>query len=225
MDETSGNRVDFKNGNDLAVEGTNAYTTGIVSNAFSFNGASCLKISDASQTGLDPTGDFSFSFWFKKISDTIPANASSIFGKDAVSNRSYWCYVNDGNPHGINFALNDTSTVSSAVNLAQGTWYHAVFTYDYVASGTSVGKCYINGSQSGSTNSTMVGPEDDLAADFQVGARQYTTSRLFLTGYVDELGFWNKVLSTAEITALYNGGAGNTLKDVPSDAVFFAAFP
>jgi hypothetical protein len=41
---------------------------------------------------------------------------------------------------------------------------------------------------------------------FGIGARP--TDPQSLNGQVDELGFWKRVLTPAERTALYNGGAG-----------------
>lgn len=33
-------------------------------------------------------------------------------------------------------------------------------------------------------------------------------------GYMDEVGIWSKVLSSTEISDLYNGGNGNTMMEV-----------
>ena len=41
---------------------------------------------------------------------------------------------------------------------------------------------------------------------------RWTVSWLFaLCNTVDELGIWNRVLSTTEISDLYNGGSGQTM--------------
>lgn len=47
----------------------------------------------------------------------------------------------------------------------------------------------------------------DSTGQFIVGARQTAD---FFTGFIDEVGFWKKVLSSTEVTYLYNSGAGRT---------------
>lgn len=42
---------------------------------------------------------------------------------------------------------------------------------------------------------------------FSIGSCNSTTDIQFVTGDIDDLGFWNRALTQAEIEALYNGGA------------------
>lgn len=224
LDEASGNRADSKGSNTLQVEsapGQAASGVGSLGDCATFDGTDdCLKITDAAQTGLDFAGDFSFSFWLKMATQTGNTGSKSLITKDAASNRSFQAFSYDEDQgvdsRKIGFYVNDTSGVFSATQLTANTWYHVVFTYDYATSGTSVMKWYINGSADGTPNTTAVGPMANLGADFQLMARQYTTSRLFCPGSLMHVGAWSKVLSQQEITDLYNSGNGNAYRDLPS---------
>jgi hypothetical protein len=45
------------------------------------------------------------------------------------------------------------------------------------------------------------------AADFSIGRRNIPAPG-YLDGTIDEVGFWKRLLTPVEMTALYNGGAG-----------------
>lgn len=47
------------------------------------------------------------------------------------------------------------------------------------------------------------------SADYTIGRRSLADA-MFMDGSVDEVGFWSRWLSNAEIAALYNGGAGQS---------------
>lgn len=74
-------------------------------------------------------------------------------------------------------------------------WNHVVFVMDIV-SGT--GKTYINGVLAATASGYPMWQYDS----------SYKLGIIYL--YVDELGFWKRALSPAEILKLYNGGAGLT---------------
>jgi len=87
-------------------------------------------------------------------------------------------------------------TVSSA-----NTWYHYVF----VADGTNI-SIYVNG---------VLRAQDSFAHDiyygtdcvFIIGGRDSANGWCF-NGRMDEIGIWNRALTTDEITELYNSGSG-----------------
>jgi hypothetical protein len=110
-----------------------------------------------------------------------------------------------GGSHHINFYRGDGTTVDEVdggTAMSINTFYMvtAVFT------GTQI-KCYLNGtSDATAVSSTRSAPTQTgsaLGAEFASG-----TYGTFLGGAVDEAGFWSRALSDAEITSLYNSGAG-----------------
>ena len=113
---------------------------------------------------------------------------------------------------------------------ATGTWHHVVITYDgdslndasFVASGQFVSKIYRDSSAGTSyriggsrlTNSTSATNSNT----FQIGASDTNTSDSFLAswyssfdGAIDEVSYWDKALSSTEVTELYNSGSAADL--------------
>ena len=100
--------------------------------------------------------------------------------------------------------------------LSTGTWFHVVMTQD----GTSP-KIYINATdrtiQSTTTDLTKwVSTLTDLNS-FDWGRYNHIGST---TGYVDakfdDIGIWNRALTSSEVTSLYNSGTGALCSTIPS---------
>lgn len=87
--------------------------------------------------------------------------------------------------------------------LSTNTWYHLVATY----SSTEGLKSYVNGvlDASVAASGTIVAP----GGTARLGATSSGLNR-YWTGYLDECGYWNRALSSGEVLALYNSGAGLT---------------
>lgn len=201
-EETSGARADSTdNNNDLTDNNTVGYATGKIDNACDFerDNSEYLSISDASQTGLDITGDFSTCFWGKFESSTYN---QGILGKyDTANQRSYGAKV-----RGSDVLFITTSNGSSVLDASESstyslaTWYYYCFTYDVSA---STGEWYKNASSLG-TDNTLTTSIFNGSSDFKISAidGDYTD------GLLDEIAIWSRLLSSAEITELYNSGAG-----------------
>ena len=85
----------------------------------------------------------------------------------------------------------------------QTTWVHVVAIYE---SGVNL-RIIVNNN----TPRTIAVSGDSRDADaITIGRRNYPGSNIYYTGYIDEVGFWNRALTTDEITSLYNGGTGIT---------------
>lgn len=165
---------------------TNLYTTVLVRASTQY-----FSILDASQTGLDPQGDFSMGCWVKMATDP---GTQEIIAKDQVLNRSYEFQMIDqgGNNMSLRFNLNNGGTIfdSAKVDFVAATWYHVAFAYHFIASGSSIGKLYVNGVLD-STVSNAVGPETDTAASFAIGNRTYVGNALPFDGKIDDCRFYN----------------------------------
>ena len=77
-------------------------------------------------------------------------------------------------------------------------------TYDGSKSSSGL-KVYINNALNTQTiiNDTLTGTISNIY-NFNIGARSNTQ---FFAGLVDEVGVWDKELSSSEVTELYNSGA------------------
>ena len=115
------------------------------------------------------------------------------------------------------FRVSRDGTASSVVNASTfglpviNTWYFIVGWHDAVHDTLNI---QINNGVVNSlayTNGVMAGG----AAKFVLGGQDGNGSSI--DGRIDEVGFWKRVLTAAERTALYNGGTGKTYPfDVPT---------
>ena len=211
LEEASGTRVDSHGSNDLADIDTVAQGTGKIGNCADMNGSSeKLRITNASQTGLDITDDISIAGWVKW--DTQDNSSQYVIASKWHSisgGRSYLFFTQSGN---LNFATSGSgnwtgNVFSEAKTFSTGTWYHLAATYD-VSAGTM--QLFVDGVQLGSDNTGMETSIYDGTADFTIGADHSTS---YTDGQFDEVGVWNKALTSTEVTALYNSGDG-----IPYDA-------
>jgi hypothetical protein len=208
LDEASGNRADSHGANTLTDVNTVGSATGIINLGADFESSSTesLTITDAAQVGLDITGDMSLSFWMN-LETAIPTagNQFEIASKTSFVSGNYgWdlYLLNNAGTQLIYFAqsANGTSFTqpSWAFSPATATWYHIVIVQDV---GTNV-TFYLNGVSQGT--GAAVASNFNNAGNFYL-ARGFSTN---LDGILDEFGIWSKALTGAEVTELYNGGAG-----------------
>ena len=87
---------------------------------------------------------------------------------------------------------------------ATGTWYFIVAWHDRDADTVNI---QVN---NGTADSAATGGTEIPATSstFYLGARPSTVPAQYHNGVIDEAGFWKRVLSADEKTALYNGGSG-----------------
>ena len=96
--------------------------------------------------------------------------------------------------------------ISTTTPSAGGGWYHVVLTFDGTGSSTEYAKLYVNGSleDTESNSSHDLNSQNNYVS---VGAKNNDgTISNYFNGQVDEVAFWNEVLTVNEISALYNSG-------------------
>lgn len=228
LDESSGNAADATgNSNTLTNNNTVTYgpTSGIINNGALFVAATSqtLSIINASQTGLNVTGDYSWSFWLKLTSlpstlatqmnlfskynrDTVPNGFDIYIGASgAEADHMVFEVVGDGVTTHLLQARVNTALVSGDL----GVWHYwtVVFqlanpaTVIWYKDGSSVAFTYVFQQITSSISSNT--------APFIIGANNNNSgSVFFLNGAMDEVGTWARQLSGSEVTQLYNGGVG-----------------
>ena len=217
LDESSGNAADSVGSNTLTNVGTATYGAGKINNGVDLEDSSVqyLTILDASQSGLDITGDFSVSMWIKLESQpATDASFSLIDKRKVLTNGQYTVLYQNPNVAGkeiINVIWRDSSdNQTSFVNpddlgLSTGTFYHIVVTATVA---TPTAAMYLNGASqtfnSAGTSATSIGDNDGA---FFLGAA--IGGAVPFDGMIDEVGIWSRVLTSGEVTELYNAGAGN----------------
>ncbi len=172
--------------------------TGIDGNAYTLDEFEQIYFNQSPIGNLSGTATESFSvqLWFKTNNS---GNA--------------WVYVfGDGTPsmtQGTGLMLETYGTLSvngnannagdflitSSAHVDDGAWHHSVVTYD---AGTTTLSLYLDGALAGSVVQEMHVVQDPGSPN----------SGIYANGTLDELAVWNKVLSSDDITSLYNGGVG-----------------
>lgn len=168
------------------------------------------SIADASQTGLDITGDMTVEAWINTES-TASGGLRAIASKwdDVAGNQRSWIFYISEFAGQYYLALYTASTGGGGDDIAasetvwlptNGVWYHVAAVYD--ASAGEV-KLYVNGSQQGSTLTNAETSLFNSTAPFQIGARNVTAVSFF-DGLIDEVRVWDDIRTTEELLANYN---------------------
>lgn len=202
LDEASGTRVDSKGGINL----TNGFmVTQIpgqkVGNSAGFSGSPILQSSSSTLQ----TGDTSFTFagWFQM---SVISYIQMPFGKTSgtYSQKEYRLQFHTSRNFDFEvYRPGGPSSVTSSVPIARGVWYFVVMWHDAVNNIVGIS---VNDTTTTSATGGNLQPASN--APFTLGTALSTTYDM--SGRIDELGFWNRVLTAQERTDLYNGGTGNT---------------
>lgn len=204
MDETSGNRVDVLGVSPLVESGALGSITGIITNALSFTGTSRF-VSCADNANLSMGDiDFGIIFWFRIATDLTECIFSK--GPDASNNGSeYQCWYDATTKH-VKFYVGNGSASGIAIeptNLSLNTWYYCVCTHD---STLNLVEISVNGAAF--TTVSYSGGSFDSTNPLRIGASG--TGFNIFQGAVDEFQIFKRLLTTADISFFYNGGAGKT---------------
>jgi hypothetical protein len=225
LDESSGTRYDGSgtNNNDLTDNNTvTSYSTtnqsvkeGAAAASFARANSETLSITDASQTGLDITGNITMVAWMRTTSLSID---EGIFGKtDGVSNRSYYLYIESSGPM-LKAKVSATGGAAAqpygATTLSANTWYHVALVYN----GTDI-RLYLNGSldENGANNplSYSSGIYNGTGS-FAIGSRGNVDD--FFEGQIDEVAVFDRDLSADEIQEIYENGLNGVTRMRPDAA-------
>jgi hypothetical protein len=199
-DEGSGRRFadttgDFSAGSLASNAG---WTTGkIGSSALSFDG-SLGTLAQIPDSVINTAGSFSVSAWVKLNSLTGNQTFASMWG-GSVS--PFYLQLTSGH---FAFVLRNSdstgstaSTATSTTVPATGTWYHLVGSYDASAGTVSI---YVNGLLQSSASSVVPFAVTGAAV---LGAAEWNRVPVDMTsGGIDDVHFYNRTLSAAEITTL-----------------------
>lgn len=197
-------------GNTLSFPGGSGNPTwsasGKLSNALLFDGVND-RVFRTSPNSFPGAGSYTVATWFKPT-----ANISSGFKRiiNTMGTGGDWATGN------INLLIGDgvlacyfpsdnggdEDVTSSPSTWTAGTWYHAACTFN---SATETFTLYVNGAQV--DQNTGVGVPDDPGGQLFLGAGDFgSAERCNCT--LDDSRIYNRALSGAEVSDLYNGGAG-----------------
>lgn len=167
-------------------------------------------ITNANQTGIGVSGDFTIEAWVKP--ESYSSAGSVIASKDTFpasgNDRSYLFYIMEGGADTGKLSCvywasgnsNETNFRTTNVATTLGTWTHIAVT---VSVSTTTATFYVNGvsvasSKIGGTATTLA----NNAVNFNIGRRN-GTSTLYFDGLIDDVRVWNDVRTAQEIQDNY----------------------
>lgn len=209
LDEASGTRVDSHGSNDLSDNNTVGSAAGIINNGADFVAANSEYLSHVSNASLQMSGntDFTITAWVNMSTLPPPGGAFSFVTKDddAASSRDYtlacirgsgWCFFIKG---GGTYIASEGAPAAST-----GAWHFLVAWYD-----SSNGQVHLRVDDTTTFDSVAGATGTDVsAAEFRIGASEYSGFEYYADAVIDEVGIWKRKLTSQEITDLYNSGAG-----------------
>lgn len=188
-------------GNTGTLTNSPTWTTGQINGALSFATASTQYVDLG--TGINPAA-ISYTAWIKATS--FPNSYNCVLARsDAGVNYTAMLIKSTGK---LAFYVGNSAPthVSSydgvgSNTLSTGTWYFIALTFD----STSGLKGYVNASLDSSSGSAFA--TDTSAISTYIGGQPATAGRYF-NGIIDEVGIWNRALTSTEVSDLYNSGTG-----------------
>ena len=209
LNEASGTRSASVGSYDLTDNGTTPNRTGKLTDAADFNGSSQYLNNTSSDFNFD--GSFTITGWY--LLDT-KASLQFLGGKYNTTGdeRSYLLfYSSSADRFRFEVSSDGTSgtvTTVSADNLGSvstATWYFIVCAYNARTNTVSI---QVNDNDV--DTETHYGGIYGSTSDFTLGAGDSGVS--YMNGGVDDVGIWERVLTSDEISNLYNDDAGLALE-------------
>ena len=192
-----GNANDAWDGNNGTPQNGATFATGLVGQAFSFDGVDDVVIvPDANN--LDVTTDFTIDAWLYQSAQQPGLN--TVVGKGRTPNATGFA-MSISNGH-ASIGLNNGSrncTASDVQTLPLGKWNHVAVTF-----GGSTVKVYVNG-QLRVTQSCSFSSIGASTEPLNIGRETSGLGRSY-AGLADEVQVYNRSLSLAEIQSIYNAG-------------------
>jgi hypothetical protein len=224
LDETSGNRVNAFGTGDLTELGSVSYRAGKIGNAATFGtGATNIGLSTASLAMPDTTNGLTISMWLRRDMNASATSGYWLSGFDLAdvshipfgvlqfsqggSYKRLRMYVEDTT--GVQATIMDNSILSN-----MGQYQHVVAYYnpntpvDHGVLGYWLDA--LPRLQTGEGESRTAVPQLKASTRFALGNAPGTTSSGSWPGSIDEVGVWNRMLTQAEVDALYNQSIGLT---------------
>lgn len=197
--------------NNLTNNNTVTFNTGKVGNAGYFTAGSpstSLSISDNADVSLGDK-DWTISGW---VYLNAVASVQTILSKrdGTGSGQNEFTFIfNTASSGRLEFYQFNSGTTANAMLQSSGTisattYYHYVIWHDNTAN-----KLYMQVNNGTVSEVALTVTPYDGASAFKIGAQQ-TTNTSGMTGRVDEVSIWHRVLTSEERTYLYNSGNGRT---------------
>lgn len=209
LDESSGNAEDIHSTYDLTNGGTSGvtYEAGKINNGARFQNSYPTN-NDSFSGAISNLADFSISLWVNSSSTTNADNGLFTCGswnasgdlmfmiRKSASDVKLYLQPYGGNP--------DVECIATLA-LFDGNWHHIVATYSATANDIII---YVDNSVAYTkTDYTSLPTINFSSATAYMGTWKLGSNyRGMVDGMIDEVGLWSRVLSSGEVSSLYNSG-------------------
>jgi hypothetical protein len=173
------------NGKTLTNNDSVAFVAGKIGNAAEFDGTNYLSRSMA----VNFSQDFTVSLWCKP--EDVVGYGVMLMGSGAQT----WNIAYTGNG---TIDINNADVGFLNVAAAPEQWHHVV-----AARNSTTTKVWLNGVLADQDDNQITGSTESIVLGRDGGG-----SSSFYTGLLDAVGIWDRILSDAEIVALWNSGSG-----------------
>ena len=199
LDESSGNATDSV-GSYTATNNSVTYASALINNWGSFDWSTSWLSFTNSRWLNGSSQNYSYSLWARPTSNM---SAQKVFLNNVDATYHNYNYIEF-----YSWAMRlvrvrgwvaaDVLNVTQAMN--GGTWYHIVGTYNWTTltlyiNGTSIGTKASSGNWTSSYSN-----QSAIWADVAWGTK--------FDGKIDEVGVWNRAITSTEVTSLYNWWSG-----------------
>lgn len=188
---------------------TGTYIAGAISQAMNLTGVNANYADVTTYAAINDLGPMTLMAWIK-----VPLNTDGglFYKSDGNSNKGWFFYI-DTDYRFYFGVVRATSNIQykthNTTALIAGTWAQVVLTWDGVLSASGV-HVYVNGAEWGYVGSGYAqdgsgAHNTDAAQNLYLGYKGVgTTISNNFKGGLDEMAIWNRVLTPAEVTYLYN---------------------
>lgn len=205
FDEASGTTDDSIGSNHLTASNNPVSTTGKVSGARNFVAASSQFLSVAPSGLSFGTGDFTISFWIKRVNNNSLQTILN-WGPQSTGFQYLWIYTLNGNLS-VQLGAGEGSfeEINTGVGLGTGSFVHIVLAFDRSGNLSVYKNDSLEYVHSITSQSSAIAP----SGNFFVG--DYRGLEVFpLDAALDELKVWHRLLDGDEVHLDYSNGAAGT---------------
>jgi hypothetical protein len=212
LDEESGTRYDAHGSLDLTDNNSCGFISGKQGNAADYISVNNEWMTNTSASILaGRSSNWSIAFWIR-VDSSSPAYAI-ISSHNAVRTGIDWAVNRHSSNQKLFFQIREEPTRREAYSqntLSINTWYHVYCDYDHSAQEMRMivddGTPYV-------TSTSAITTPDAVGTEISFGKGVVAD---YFSGNLDEVAFWDRKLTAAEVSRLYASGAGISYDDIQS---------
>ena len=208
----------LKSGTSSINTNTADYKVGRIGGALEFDGTDdYITLGSGDQLNLN--GSHSYSAWFRLDDDDASYVIVGKVGDSISADYQSYMYVYRTTQGRLTLQAKVYNSSATTTTIGQwddsdldtNRWYHATMTYEYIGSGTSNFKLYLDGVLIDSSSTAVGAPKSCTVGDTRIGILEYNDLMPF-EGQIDEVLIYNEALSSDDVSDLYSLGSYD-LKD------------